>query len=527
MISSRANINILIQIGRATGNFVVSVYLVDDEDNETLHQSIDFSTNEESMIVENVGGGSFSDVFVRAKMKVSTKEGKVIKIKVGIPTGKAKPIILLSMETKAAYQKILEMNLPRKLPGAFFCAEGNPGLSHLAAMGTIYEQIDPTMPCLHILDDNIAGVSILLSIIRALPMKLFLPRPYLETLSWYEDEYLNSHSKKALSNWDKTRANNMIKSGEIGEKGVKYLQYLLKCDCKYESETLLQILSQKPGGILPYIQLAISSNCSQNLMTDPVLDLRPSSAVSDDKEKTSNSGDDKDPDEEMSNMSGDDKEPENETQLSNTQEESSQSQSQPLLSTTQETTTTTAYSYTNIAQPGLHDVMIGRGGGTDRNPGNIRFRQLVCTRKDEYKSERSNSQKSIIAQEIVTAWRTQVPPGRFLKQDKTTELWNDIGDKEARERTKAKLRDANKPNMYNYSLLGKNIGPYEETSGDDKEKETQLSNTQEESSQSQPLLSTTQEESSQSQSQPLLSTTQETTTSQKLSQPLLSTQDPN
>ena len=111
------------------------------------------------------------------------------------------------------------------------------------------------------------------------------------------------------------------------------------------------------------------------------------------------------------------------------------------------TTMSTAYSYTNITQPGPHDVMIGRGGGTNHNPGNIRFRQLICTRKDEYKVAK-RSQKPIIAQEIVSAWRAQVPPGRFLKQDERTMLWYDVGDEEAKVKAAQKLRDSNKDNSW-------------------------------------------------------------------------------
>ena len=110
-------------------------------------------------------------------------------------------------------------------------------------------------------------------------------------------------------------------------------------------------------------------------------------------------------------------------------------------------TTLAPYSYTNITQPGSHDVMIGRGGGTNHNPGNIRFRQLICTRKDEYKSAK-RSQKPIIAQEIVSAWRAQVPPGRFLKQDESTMLWYDVGNEEAKVKAAQKLRDSNKDNSW-------------------------------------------------------------------------------
>ena len=35
---------------------------------------------------------------------------------------------------------------------------------------------------------------------------------------------------------------------------------------------------------------------------------------------------------------------------------------------------------------------------------------------------------------IVKAWRDMDSPGRFLKQDDVTKLWNDVGNEEARER---------------------------------------------------------------------------------------------
>jgi len=111
------------------------------------------------------------------------------------------------------------------------------------------------------------------------------------------------------------------------------------------------------------------------------------------------------------------------------------------------TTMSAPYSYTNITQPGPHDVMIGRGGGTNHNPGNTRFRQLICTRKDEYKVAK-RSQKPIIAQEIVSAWRAQVPPGRFLKQDERTMLWYDVGNEQAKVKAAQKLRDSNKDNSW-------------------------------------------------------------------------------
>jgi len=41
------------------------------------------------------------------------------------------------------------------------------------------------------------------------------------------------------------------------------------------------------------------------------------------------------------------------------------------------------------------------------------------------------SRKSIIEMEVVSTWRDLSPPGRFLRKDEETGLWNDIGDDDA------------------------------------------------------------------------------------------------
>jgi len=46
-----------------------------------------------------------------------------------------------------------------------------------------------------------------------------------------------------------------------------------------------------------------------------------------------------------------------------------------------------------------------------------------------------------VALEIIREWRGQLPPGRFLKLDEKTGLWNDVGDKKAREKTSQALRE--------------------------------------------------------------------------------------
>jgi len=49
--------------------------------------------------------------------------------------------------------------------------------------------------------------------------------------------------------------------------------------------------------------------------------------------------------------------------------------------------------------------------------------------------------KPLVALAIIREWRAQDPPGRFLKIDEKSGLWNDVGDKKAREKTSQALRE--------------------------------------------------------------------------------------
>jgi hypothetical protein len=93
-----------------------------------------------------------------------------------------------------------------------------------------------------------------------------------------------------------------------------------------------------------------------------------------------------------------------------------------------------------IKKPHENDVMYGRGGGTNHHPGNKRFRKIVEDRKVDYVNSK-RLDKPLIALDIIKNWREQVPPGRFLKIDEKTGLWNDVGDKKAREKTSQALRE--------------------------------------------------------------------------------------
>lgn len=86
------------------------------------------------------------------------------------------------------------------------------------------------------------------------------------------------------------------------------------------------------------------------------------------------------------------------------------------------------------------DVLFGRGGLTNSHPGNRRFRDIILLHRPDYiraiKIEKPN-----VARRIVRAIRCSDPPGRFLKKNKETGLWYDVGDKHAAEKTSQALRE--------------------------------------------------------------------------------------
>lgn len=95
----------------------------------------------------------------------------------------------------------------------------------------------------------------------------------------------------------------------------------------------------------------------------------------------------------------------------------------------------------NVTVPHNHDVLFGRGGGTNNHPGNKRYRQLVEERKARY-VQAARNEKPLIALEVVTWLREhQNPPGRFLQLNEKTKKWDDVGYKRAREKASQALRE--------------------------------------------------------------------------------------
>jgi len=96
------------------------------------------------------------------------------------------------------------------------------------------------------------------------------------------------------------------------------------------------------------------------------------------------------------------------------------------------------YGAITTSQLRSEDVLSGRGGGTNRHPGNIHFRSIVAEAQPVYAGSRKRD-KSDIAKNIVKKIRDN--RGRFLKLNDDTGLWYDVGDYKAREKASQALRE--------------------------------------------------------------------------------------
>ena len=92
-----------------------------------------------------------------------------------------------------------------------------------------------------------------------------------------------------------------------------------------------------------------------------------------------------------------------------------------------------------------HDILFGRGGGTNKHAGNVYFRTLVSYQQPVYVKSRKRD-KTMIAKAIVADIRSK--GGRFLRKEKyqsaniiSGSRWVDVGDKKATEKTSQALRE--------------------------------------------------------------------------------------
>mmetsp|Transcript_10533 Transcript_10533/g.11969 ORF Transcript_10533/g.11969 Transcript_10533/m.11969 type:complete len:230 (+) Transcript_10533:266-955(+) len=95
-----------------------------------------------------------------------------------------------------------------------------------------------------------------------------------------------------------------------------------------------------------------------------------------------------------------------------------------------------------ITDPNENDVLCGRGGRINSHAGNVQFRDIIHSKKKEYLAPSTKKlEKAHIAAGIVNDIRTMDPPGRFMKEDRGTGMWFDIGDAKAIKKTGQALRE--------------------------------------------------------------------------------------
>jgi hypothetical protein len=114
-----------------------------------------------------------------------------------------------------------------------------------------------------------------------------------------------------------------------------------------------------------------------------------------------------------------------------------------------------------IDVPSCFDVVNGCGRGILKLPGNEAYRELVSLNKRIY-ARCHHLDKAKVSQGIVAAIRDV--GGRFLKYDKESKSYHDIGDNMAQKKTSQALREGQKKirqQMYSDSSAVRNISGLE------------------------------------------------------------------
>jgi hypothetical protein len=111
----------------------------------------------------------------------------------------------------------------------------------------------------------------------------------------------------------------------------------------------------------------------------------------------------------------------------------------------------------DIVTPHAHDVLCGRGNFANTHQGNRNWRRLVTVNKDLY-AALPKFQKQLLSQSIVSAVTSQDPPGRFLQRDSVSQLWYNVGESKAIEKTSQALREGG-IQVRSEQLLEKGITP--------------------------------------------------------------------
>jgi hypothetical protein len=109
---------------------------------------------------------------------------------------------------------------------------------------------------------------------------------------------------------------------------------------------------------------------------------------------------------------------------------------------------------------------------TNGHPGNRRFRDIIALHRPDY-TKATKMDKPNVARRIVRAIRQGNPPGRFLKKS-DDDMWRDVGDKVAAEKTSQGLRERSNAEKRHRSALREALRIRKEdmVEGEDKDGQT-------------------------------------------------------
>ena len=105
------------------------------------------------------------------------------------------------------------------------------------------------------------------------------------------------------------------------------------------------------------------------------------------------------------------------------------------------------------------DILCGRGGKSNHNPGNKRFRQVVSEMKATYRSTEAKNSKTSLSRSIVD--HVCESGARFVKKDGATGRYYVLSKAEAQKKTSQALRETKTPKWINdghWSLQAINVG---------------------------------------------------------------------
>ncbi|KAL7470582.1 hypothetical protein ACHAXS_010828 [Conticribra weissflogii] len=115
----------------------------------------------------------------------------------------------------------------------------------------------------------------------------------------------------------------------------------------------------------------------------------------------------------------------------------------------------------NIEHPSDNDFLLGEAATSNAHVGNKKYRRLISKRRVEYMLSDGSHRRKIV-NSLVRKWKSQDPPGRFLKRNTKTKLWYDVGEDSSKEKTASLFNEKDFLEKQFGIVLDKNAYPMRE-----------------------------------------------------------------